>query len=140
MIMKTDRRNRLESVDFALGTLTAASETVDPLWLNSRDRQVDSAFAAAFAELRTMIDSGECDIDPRFRIYPHPIHGDSETVFDAMTFLASVGYLVPRDMRSSMHKFEIGARRSREDIYSQISGEPEMYRRLARPFLATLAP
>jgi hypothetical protein len=130
--------DRLEITDFALGVLNAASEQSPGLILNCRDRLVDSAFEDAAGYLLHLIDKGEVeDMDVRFRIATHPIHGDSENVFKTMSFLAYIGH-VERINRSSFYQFNRGEYASAEIFHrgKRIPGQFDTYRKLAGRFIA----
>lgn len=140
----SEKLQDLGVIDFVLGILKATAERRPDLLLDSRDRSVDTALADAQKHLNHLIEKGEVTgIEPMFYIAPHPIHGDSETVAETMTFLASLGYIKPVNMQSRYYRFgQIVTHNTEEsDFYKryQIPGDPGTYRQLAGRFITIVS-
>jgi hypothetical protein len=134
--MGESSEERLEITDFAIGLLNAVQE-VDPSHvLNCRDRTVDRGFEDASKYLLHLIDTYEVKgLNMRFRIAPHPLHGDSENVFEVMSFLASIGYVT--HLRNQYYRFERGTNEDARTFHEKkrIPGDYDLYRRLASRFV-----
>ena len=94
---------RLNSLDFCLGTLLGAEDQRPNLFLISNDRRVDAGFFGAYTALRGMVESGETDIELGFTVRPHFLHGDSQVVQDAMAYLANPLKLLKQSDYSRKH-------------------------------------
>lgn len=130
----------LESVDFALGILNAATETHPYLRLRGGDRSLDRAFDDATSHFDMLVDNGEVTgIRRHFDIRVHPIHGDSPTVFDTMWTLSSLDFIlrVGGSNRSQIWQFNRGTAASAEEFHAKhkIPGSLDMYRKLAGRFI-----
>lgn len=131
---------RLEVTDFMLGVLNAADEHHYGLTFSCRDRSVDAAFADASKHLLHLIDAGIVPaMNVRFRIAPHPIHGDSPTVFDTMCFLSSLDYIRQPYPGSPYYYFNRDPHKHAREFHDKklraYAGPFETYQRLAGRFV-----
>ena len=88
------KQQRLTANNFFIGIISALKlagiETI-----NVRGVQLCEAFAKLFKNELTD-EAEQNNLDLRFRIRSHPIHGDSQTVYDGILWTMSLG-MVTRD-------------------------------------------
>ena len=124
-------KERFTTDDFVTGILAALVLRNIPT-ISRQDIRLDGAFAKVFSE-----DLGEQaelhNLDIRFRIRQHPIHGDSFTLRDAILSAALRG-LLTFDVPGGDIRLQINASWA-QDILSGLPGSPEMYKGLAAKFV-----
>lgn len=113
--------------DFFTGIL-AGLATHNVSTLSLRSNRLDKAFAQVFKDLQS--ESGDLNLDLRFRIRLHNIHGDSETVQQGL-YEAAQRNIVSLDNPEFQ---DVRLRITLEDAEAYLAGVPgpaDLYKRLA---------
>jgi len=126
-----ERQPNLYLSDLMTGLLVAMAMRRKSVF-SLRDSRIDRAMSRLFADVQE--ESERAGLRVRFRIQPHPIHGDSPAVHQALRDarkrdLASLDNPEFQDVRGKLHREDAAA------YFEGLPGSPEMYQRLADKFL-----
>lgn len=102
-------------------------ETID-----QKDDRLDRAFAK-LSENELADEAGQNNLDIRFRVRPHQIHGDSETVYNGILRAMQLG-MVTKDSPGGDIRLKLTSEEA-EHWIAEVPGSPDMYRRLAKRFM-----
>lgn len=129
----TSVATRLVADDFFAG-LFAALALRGQTALSIRADRFDGSFKSVFDELNRRA-QGE-DIDIRFRIKPHPLHGDSSTVRDGIAAAAQRGLISFDSPECQDIRLRLGSDDA-DELLKHIPGKQKLFNHLADTFLAS---
>lgn len=120
-------KKRLTANDFFIGMISALKLRGVEI-LCAGNHVLDRAFAKIFKD-ELPGEAEQNNLDLRFRIRVHPIHGDSQIVYEGILLAMQLG-LVTQDSPGGDIRLRI-SREEAEYWIAEVPGSPDMYRRLA---------
>lgn len=127
----TLKSRSLTADDFFTG-LFAALALKGRVTISIRGNSVDSALATVFQDLEARADQERLDI--RFRIRPHPLHGDSATVRDSITHAAQRGLISLDNPDFQDIRLKLAGPEA-ESLFEHLPGSKKLYADLADKLL-----
>lgn len=122
---------RLNADDFITG-LFAGLALAGQTTLSIRGDRFDRIMHGVFDELVER--SSDADVDVRFRIRPHPVHGDSMTLRDAISAAAQRDLISLDNPEYQDIRFKFGPSDAAQ-ILDRLPGGSELFNPLANSFL-----